>query len=163
MSKSLFSYVVRSDAGFAPNPFFGYCTLATCKPRIRNVARCGDWIVGTGSHTKSVRRGGYLVYAMRVTEVLSTPTYWSDSRFQHKKPNIDHGWLRVAASGDNIYKFHQNTWRQLPSYHSHEDGTQNEELTKKDTSVPTSSRVTCLCILEVKDLCFRPNFVGVEN
>ena len=45
MSRSLFSYVVRSDGGFAPNPFFGYCTLATCKPRIRKGALVGDWIV----------------------------------------------------------------------------------------------------------------------
>jgi hypothetical protein len=46
---SLYSYVVRSDSGFAPNPFGEYCTLACCKPQIRKRARVGDWIVGCGS------------------------------------------------------------------------------------------------------------------
>ncbi len=42
------SYIVRYDSGFAPNPFYGFCTLATCKPDIRKHAQVGDWIVGTG-------------------------------------------------------------------------------------------------------------------
>src|SRR5262245_31415483 len=43
----LYSYVVARDYGFAPNPFYGFCTLATCKPDIRRTADIGDWIVGT--------------------------------------------------------------------------------------------------------------------
>ena len=39
---------------------------------------------------------------MRVTEILSTENYWSDPRFQDKKPNLYYNW--VAASGDNIYE-----------------------------------------------------------
>lgn len=38
----LFSYIVTHDAGFAPNPFWGYCTLACCKPAIRRTANVGD-------------------------------------------------------------------------------------------------------------------------
>ena len=30
----LYSYIVARDFGFAPNPFYGFCTLATCKPKI---------------------------------------------------------------------------------------------------------------------------------
>ena len=45
----LYSYVVVSDHGFAPNPFHGYCTLANCKPRIRGSAQPGDWILGSAS------------------------------------------------------------------------------------------------------------------
>jgi hypothetical protein len=30
----LYSYVVRWDHGFAPNPFYETCTVATCKPYI---------------------------------------------------------------------------------------------------------------------------------
>lgn len=41
-----FSYVVARDYGFAPNPFGGICTLATCKQRIRNNANVNDWIFG---------------------------------------------------------------------------------------------------------------------
>lgn len=58
----LFSYVVRFDSGFAPNPFYGYCTLATCKPPIRRTALVGDWIIGTGSASQEVKLGGHLVY-----------------------------------------------------------------------------------------------------
>jgi len=43
---SVFSYVVKNDGGFAPNPFHGSCTLACCKPKIRNVASAGDIVVG---------------------------------------------------------------------------------------------------------------------
>src|SRR5882762_6472831 len=48
-SVRLYSYVVARDFGFAPNPFYGFCTLATCKPRIRAHACVGDWVLGTGS------------------------------------------------------------------------------------------------------------------
>ena len=34
----VFSYVVMSDSGFAPNPFHGTCTLACCKAQIRRSA-----------------------------------------------------------------------------------------------------------------------------
>lgn len=45
----LYVYVVTHDTGFAPNPFHGYCTLATCKPHIRGRAEAGDWVIGLGS------------------------------------------------------------------------------------------------------------------
>ena len=44
----LFVYVIARDFGFAPNPFHGVCTLATCKPGIRRSAKVGDWILGVG-------------------------------------------------------------------------------------------------------------------
>ena len=46
---TIYSYVVARDYGFAPNPFYGCCTLATCKPIIRRMAQVGDWVIGTGS------------------------------------------------------------------------------------------------------------------
>ena len=72
----LHSYVVARDYGFAPNPFFGICTLATCKPGIRGVAQIGDWVVGTGS--KKHRREKHIVYAMRVTMAMTFNEYWTD-------------------------------------------------------------------------------------
>ena len=134
MSKSLFSYVVRYDSGFAPNPFYGYCTLATCKAGIRKSARPGDWVVGTGSTEKSIRRGGYLVYAMCVTKILCTVEYWNDPRFQCKKPNVNRTWM--TASGDNIYEcLGSRSWRQLRSYHSKIDGSPNERHIERDTKI----------------------------
>ena len=82
----LHSYIVARDFGFAPNPFFGYCTLATCMVYIREGAEVGDWVAGTGSGRKSVQREGYLVFAMRVEEILTFDEYWSDPRFRVKRP-----------------------------------------------------------------------------
>ena len=135
MSRSLFSYVVRYDSGFAPNPFHGYCTLATCKPLIRKRAEIDDWILGTCSDAKDVRRGGYLNFAMRITEIISTSKYWHDPRFQDKKPNMYHSW--VAASGDNIYvPVAGGNWDQCDSYHSGANGTSRLDHIKRDTKVP---------------------------
>lgn len=132
---NLFSYVVAYDSGFAPNPFHGFCTLATCKPDIRHAAVVGDWVIGTGSANKKTKRGGYLVHAMRVTETISTSDYWQDARFQKKKPTFGGSWLQ--ASGDNIYEpICEGQWKQLHSYHSNSDGSQRMDHTIKDTRVP---------------------------
>ncbi len=134
MARSLFSYVVRFDSGFAPNPFHGYCTLATCKVPIRRDAQVNDWVVGTASGARAVRRDGHLVYAMRVTEILSTMEYWHDPRFRAKRPDLYYNWM--AASGDNIYEpIGPSEWRQLDSYHSSKDGQPNDDHTRRDTGV----------------------------
>jgi hypothetical protein len=131
----LYSYVVRYDSGFAPNPFFGFCTLATCKPNIRKTAQIGNWIVGVGSGNKAVGREGYLVYAMRVTEILPRRKYWEDIRFRKKRPNLRGS--RKLACGDNIYRWDNQDarWRQLDSYHSRSDGSENADHLKRDTTV----------------------------
>lgn len=46
---TLFSYCIPYDDGAAPNPFWGLCTLAICKPAIHRKTNERDWIVGTGS------------------------------------------------------------------------------------------------------------------
>ena len=115
----LFSYIVKHDTGFAPNPFHGYCTLATCKPRIRKTAEIGDWIVGTGS--KSRKSDGLLIYAMRVTDEMSFDEYWKDPRFRYKRPDKNGGKHR--ACGDNIYRWDSidNRWCQAKdSFHCHD-------------------------------------------
>lgn len=130
----LFSYVVRYDSGFAPNPFFGYCTLATCKPDIRRSAEHGEWIIGTGSADKSVQRGGCLVYAMRVTDILTFEEYWTDARFQRKKPDLRRS--KERACGDNIYyRDEDNAWQQLDSFHSNKDGSISHPHVQIDTKV----------------------------
>jgi len=127
----LFSYVVRYDVGFAPNPFHGWCSLATCKPGIREGARLGDWIVGTGS--KEARRDGHLVYAMQVEEILTFQQYWEDPRFTPKRPSM-HGSVKKAV-GDNIYHHDaQGNWTQEDSRHTREDMSVNPDHLAKDTN-----------------------------
>ena len=126
----LYSYVVARDFGFAPNPFFGFCTLATCKPITRRVARVGDWILGTGSAQRG--RTGYLVYAMKVSEEMSFEEYWSDPRFLKKRPDLERG--KMFAFGDNIYsRDASGGWLQLNSHHSCEDGCPNPNNIANDT------------------------------
>lgn len=126
----LHSYVVARDFGFAPNPFYGFCTLATCKPKIRQSAKIGDWIVGTGSKVRG--RDGYLVYVMRVMESTTFNDFWNDPRFQEKKPDLRGS--KKQAFGDNIYhRVGNGQWRQIDSHHSHPHGVCNQHNVANDT------------------------------
>lgn len=128
----LYSYVVARDYAFAPNPFHGFCTLATCKPQIRRTAQVGDWIIGTGS--KSDGRGGHLVFAMLVAEAVSFEEYWGDPRFVRKRPNLQGS--AKQAFGDNIYhRRADGSWLQEDSHHSFHDGSANSENVNRDTRV----------------------------
>lgn len=126
----IYSYVVRYDVGFAPNPFHGWCTLATCKQDFRGRVSVGDWVVGTGS--KSNEKDGNLVYAMRVDEILTHDAYWMDPRFVAKRPNR-RGSVKQRY-GDNIY--HRDAtgeWVQEDSRHSLDDGSPNSGHIEQDT------------------------------
>ena len=127
----LYSYVVARDYGFAPNPFYGICSLATCKPVLRRKASIGDWVVGTGSASNGL--AGHLVYAMRISEIMSFEDYFVDPRFKEKKPNLA-GSLKQAF-GDNIYSRNlAGKWQQLDSHHSLQDGSVNPRNTGNDTN-----------------------------
>ena len=126
---TLYSYTIAIDTGFAPNPFYGFCTLACCKPDIRRTAQEGDYVVGIGPKDS----GSRVVYAMRVMEIVEFDDYWHDKRFRIKRPDIKVGGER--ALGDNIY--HQDRageWQQALSQHSHENGQQDWKLTRQDIS-----------------------------
>jgi len=124
-----FSYVIPRDYGFAPNPFGDYCTLATCKPNIRNKANIGDWVIGTGS-AKYRNISGKLIYAMRIDEKLTFDDYWNDLRFRYKKP-IFNGSLKQTY-GDNIYHSDNAIWIQENSHHSLPDGSENLKNKERD-------------------------------
>lgn len=132
MSNYLYVYVVARDFGFAPNPFHGFCTLATCVPLIRASAKIGDWVMGVGG--SRLKATGKCIYLMKVSEILTFNEYWSDARFNIKKP-VRNGSL-VMMVGDNVY--HQeagnDTWVQEDSHHSNPDGTTNHKNLETDTS-----------------------------
>src|SRR5258708_7574609 len=128
----VFMYVVARDFGFAPNPFHGTCTLATCKPRIRNKAAIGDWVIGVGGSRLDAT--GKCVFAMQVSETTTFGEYWSDPRFLDKKP-VRNGSQRMLV-GDNIYHRDPGThgWMQADSHHSLADGGVNKDNLTRDTS-----------------------------
>ena len=128
-----FFYVVSRDYGFAPNPFGGLCTLATCKPRIRKAAKIGDWVFGIGSRKKPDLRF-MCVYAMLVEEILSFNDYWNDPKYQFKKPSTNGS--RKSMWGDNIYyQSSDGVWNQADSHHSLEDGHVNDRNLEQDTAL----------------------------
>jgi len=131
---AIYSYVITRDFGFAPNPFFGYCTLATCKPLIRKGAQIGDWVIGTGSAAKNKEFRNYLVYAMCIEEKISLDDYWNDPRFINKKPVMNGS--NMQWYGDNIYHLDSDTGQfvQEDSHHSLEDGSVNMKNYTKDLS-----------------------------
>jgi Nucleotide modification associated domain 2 len=127
----VYIYVVDRDFGFAPNPFHGFCTLATCKPPIRKGACVGDWVIGMGG--SRLNATGRCIYAMEVTQSRTFNEYWSQRDFRDKRP-VRNG-SRVMMVGDNIYHRVEGEqgWHQLDSHHSLKDGSPNPLNVKKDT------------------------------
>lgn len=123
----LCSYVMRVDAGSAPNPYWGYCTLAFCTPNHQGIRlEPGDWVMANST----VADGQRLVYAMRVSEVLSFDDYYADLRFTRKKPQRDGTWAQ--RRGDNIYhRGEDGQWIQDPN-----DAHNTVEQLRQDTKHP---------------------------
>lgn len=129
----LYSYVLRYDDGAAPNPFWGICTLAICKPAIRRTSRKGDWIIGTGSNNSNLNDSkthdlsDRLVYAMKISDIKTLEEYdkYCRQNFQNKIPRwYDKEWRR--RMGDCIYDFSKGT---DPSMRK---GVHNESNREKD-------------------------------
>jgi hypothetical protein len=113
----LFTYVIRDDGGFAPNPFHSVCTLNCCKPVIRRVAQEGDW-VAANTAANFPAGGGLLVYAMQVTRKMLMSEYDAFTRHEmpEKIPPPEGGDYRRRA-GDSIYDFSGDAPIQRPGFH----------------------------------------------
>jgi len=109
----IFSYVVRSDYGLAPNPFWDILTINVCKPKIRQTANLGDWVIGTGAKNVPKKYGGTtnyyagkLVFAMRITNIMSMESYddYCNKQLIEKIPNPNtNDWRKKV--GDCIYNY----------------------------------------------------------
>ncbi|MGN6440194.1 MAG: hypothetical protein ACTHMM_26945 [Agriterribacter sp.] len=115
----LYSYKMIVDRGFAPNPFFGYLTLATCKPGIRKTKKIGDYVAGfTSAGMINDYKPGMeqMIYIMKISEKMSYEKYFNDPRFKRKIPSDDTAKTRA---GDNIYHLVNNCYTQVKSkYHT---------------------------------------------
>lgn len=128
---SFICYKMTHDSGFAPNPYFGVLTLATCKPVIRRTKNPGDWVAGFASKElinnskkediKIPYQG--LIYLMKISKAITLDAYFNDSHFAQKKPIKNHRDL-IKRSGDNIYHLVKGKYRQLPN-NSHKDDPNN--------------------------------------
>ena len=97
----LYSYKMHHDNGFAPNPYFGVLTLATCMSKMRQNTKVGNWIAGWTSRktaTSTPLGEERLIYLAKVTDKIRIAEYWD--RFPMKRPsNAD----EKSTRGDNIY------------------------------------------------------------
>jgi hypothetical protein len=126
----VFSYKIARDFGFAPNPFHGICTLATCKPQIRTAAEEGDIVVGCGSAANKLV--GRVICIIRISGRLSFQGYWDNPLFEAKRPFFSGSQSR--AYGDNIYHHDADgNWIQERSHHSFADGSTNVSNLQTDT------------------------------
>jgi hypothetical protein len=103
----LYSYTLRYDSGAAPNPFWGICTLAICKPAIRLAAEVDDWIVGLGSTKSPIGDiSDHVVYAMKVTSKMTLEEYdqFCKTFVPKKKPDWRNRDYRMRM-GDCIYNY----------------------------------------------------------
>lgn len=102
--KFLYCYKMTHDTGFAPNPYHGILTLATCKPTIRRCAQEGYWISGWTSNTIQGKNQKFnlkgepqkLIYLALVSKKHSIADYWVKYPQKRSKGLTD--------SGDNIYE-----------------------------------------------------------
>jgi hypothetical protein len=86
----------------------------------------GDWIIGTSP----ISQGNKLVYAMQVSESIPFEKYYSDVRFEKKKPVVHGSWRERC--GDNMYyKDQEGKWMQHRSIHH-----RGSEIIKKDLKHP---------------------------
>ncbi len=130
--RRLYRYVIDHDKGFAPNPFFKVCTLACCKPQIRQHAELGDVIVGYGPAKHGL--SGQIIYWMVVDEITQFDRYWSDPRFRSKRPVM--GGSLMLSYGDNLYHRHSESgaWIQEPSFHSDPNSLIGQGNLRRDTA-----------------------------
>lgn len=103
----LYSYSIPFDSGAAPNPYWGVCTLAICKPKIRSTAKVGDWVVANGSKNSLIGDiSQKIVCAMKITNKMTFEEYdnYCKEQVPKKIPSWDSKDYRRKV-GDCIYDF----------------------------------------------------------
>lgn len=120
----IFTYKVAYDSGSAPNPYHDVCTLAICKPAIRNSAKVGDIVVGIA--TGDSRR---IVYCMQVTDKFPWSEYIELCRGKHESSGQSE-YKKISKKiprgeydpGDCIWKIADTHHEPLKSHSGHDDG-----------------------------------------
>lgn len=103
----IFTYVIATDAGSAPNYGPPCLTLAICKPMIRRTAEPGDAVLAFNGSSLGANPNG-VRWAGVISEALSFTEYWRDARFAGKRPD-------ASSRPDNIYAPDGLDFRQVPN------------------------------------------------
>ena len=112
------SYKMVSDRGFAPNPYEGFLTLATCKPGIRKCHAIGHWLAGFTSKKLNRDEVGKekLVYLAEIDDKFPMWQYYE--KYPQK---------RTCPSADNIYVKQNGIWK-LMNASIHDESHQEKDL-----------------------------------
>lgn len=122
----VWSYVITTDRGSAPNFEAPAITLTVCRPRIRRSARLGDLVMAFNGRRLS-QDPHSIRWAGVVTEVVPLDRYWEDARFRGKRPDR-------SAVPDNIYRLNGDTWHQVPNT-THDEGNLATDLSGRNALV----------------------------
>lgn len=139
----LHTYVMTDDSGYAPNPYWGYLTLACCMPDIRRKAKKDDWIIGFRGKTLYKQDIGSIegvnpsviykiVYMMKITECPMTyAQYYENQIFKRKIPQYDHEDFR-HRKGDNCYAMIGEEFVQIRCDHTYDDKAKTKDKMEHD-------------------------------
>ena len=153
MAEIVYGYKMTHDTGFAPNPFHGMLTLATCKPRIRKCAKEGYWISGWTSnevYDKEYKKHNFsddtqkLIYLAKVKKEITFKEYWEGKDYSLKKQpeKTDEGGKEcfkscgnsivvknddISFCGDNIYEPDANASFGFKQHENPHHNKQNQE------------------------------------
>ena len=108
MENSIFIYKLTTDNGGAPCVKNGLLSLCICKPRIRQSAKKGDWIIGMGGKSVADLKGR-LIYIAEVTDVIDNGAYYKMDRYTNR-PDCIYRWENS-----------QYRWKSNAMYHSAQD------------------------------------------
>ena len=139
----LFTYKMTHDTGFAPNPFHGVLTLATCKPGMRRTKKIGDWIAGFSSEALASSKGvtvdcEALIYLGRVSKRLTIAEYYE--QYKNKIPPSIEADDLINRAGDNIYEplctdpEKEDDYYQIRNI-NHDDGNKSHDLSVQNVLI----------------------------
>ena len=80
-SESIYVYKLVADNGGAPCIHEDILSLSICKPRIRQAAHVGDWIIGFGGKSVADLKDR-LIYIAQVTKVLTEGVYYDSETYR---------------------------------------------------------------------------------
>lgn len=104
----VWTYVITTDRGSAPNYDGDVVTLTICKPLIRKNARPGDLVIAFNGRALRHPNPNSLRWAGVIEKVVPLENYWDDPEFGGKRPGR-------SSTPDNIYRWTGISWEQEPN------------------------------------------------
>jgi hypothetical protein len=113
MPPNIYVYKCVVDDGTAPCTDGSLLSMTVCKPKVRTSAKVGDIVIAFGTNAQPAPNR--LVYAAKITEVVTGGRYFDEAKYQTRK--------------DCIYKrTPQGTLKLIPGASAHNTGTHAKDI-----------------------------------